>query len=92
MCTGVPLFAQARRPRGLSAFPAHPHIKRVKTMDKITLKNTLHHTTTILPNEFIDHYMIRADGTKDKSNLGANAILAVSIACARAAAASLPNE
>ena len=62
MCTGVPLFAQARRPRGLSAFPAHPHIKRVKTMDKITLKNTLHHTTTILPNEFIDHYMIRADG------------------------------
>lgn len=31
-------------------------------MDKITLKNTLHHTTTILPNEFIDHYMIRADG------------------------------
>lgn len=31
-------------------------------MDKITLKNTLHHTTTILPNEFIDHYMIKADG------------------------------
>ena len=29
------------------------------------------------------------DGTKDKSKLGANAILAVSIACARAAAASL---
>jgi len=37
----------------------------------------------------IDAAMIRADGTKDKSNLGANAILAVSIACARAAAASL---
>ena len=32
--------------------------------------------------------MLRADGTKDKSNLGANAILAVSIACARAAAAA----
>lgn len=31
-------------------------------MDKIILKNTLHHTTTILPNEFIDHYMIKADG------------------------------
>lgn len=30
--------------------------------------------------------MIKADGTKDKSKLGANAILAVSIACARAAA------
>ena len=37
----------------------------------------------------IDKAMIRADGTKDKSKLGANAILAVSIACARAAAASL---
>ena len=34
----------------------------------------------------IDRAMIAADGTKDKSNLGANAILAVSIACARAAA------
>mgnify|MGYP005611732491 CR=1 FL=1 len=29
----------------------------------------------------IDKAMIAADGTKDKSNLGANAILAVSIAC-----------
>ena len=32
----------------------------------------------------IDKAMIEADGTKDKSKLGANAILAVSIACARA--------
>ena len=37
----------------------------------------------------IDRAMIKADGTKDKSKLGANAILAVSIACARAAATSL---
>lgn len=37
----------------------------------------------------IDAAMLKADGTKDKSNLGANAILAVSIACARAAAISL---
>ena len=36
----------------------------------------------------IDRAMIEADGTKDKSRLGANAILAVSIACARAAATS----
>lgn len=34
----------------------------------------------------IDQAMIQADGTKDKSRLGANAILAVSIASARAAA------
>lgn len=37
----------------------------------------------------IDRAMIEADGTKDKSKLGANAILATSIACARAAAMSL---
>ena len=37
----------------------------------------------------IDKAMIKADGTKDKSKLGANAILAVSIACARAASVSL---
>ena len=37
----------------------------------------------------VDKAMIEADGTKDKSNLGANAILAVSIACARAASIAL---
>lgn len=37
----------------------------------------------------VDKAMITADGTADKSNLGANAILAVSIACARAASVSL---
>ena len=37
----------------------------------------------------VDQAMIKADGTKDKSNLGANAILAVSIACARAASEAL---
>ncbi|MBE5861447.1 MAG: phosphopyruvate hydratase [Lachnospiraceae bacterium] len=37
----------------------------------------------------IDQAMIKADGTKDKSRLGANAILAVSIAAARAASISL---
>ncbi|MBR5578360.1 MAG: phosphopyruvate hydratase, partial [Lachnospiraceae bacterium] len=37
----------------------------------------------------VDKAMIQADGTKDKSVLGANAILAVSIATARAAAKAL---
>ena len=37
----------------------------------------------------VDKAMIAADGTKDKSKLGANAILAVSIATARAAATAL---
>ena len=37
----------------------------------------------------VDKAMIKADGTKDKLKLGANAILAVSIAAARAASISL---
>ena len=37
----------------------------------------------------VDRAMIEADGTKDKSSLGANAVLAVSIACARAASCAL---
>ena len=37
----------------------------------------------------VDAAMLAADGTQDKSHLGANAILAVSIAACRAAAASL---
>ena len=37
----------------------------------------------------VDKAMTEADGTKDKSRLGANAILAVSIAAARAASVSL---
>lgn len=37
----------------------------------------------------IDKAMMEVDGTKDKSRLGANAVLAVSIACAKAAAKSL---
>ncbi len=36
----------------------------------------------------IDYAMTEADGTENKDNLGANAILAVSLACAKAAAAS----
>ncbi len=37
----------------------------------------------------VDHAMCQTDGTSDKSNLGANAILAVSIACAKAGAQAL---
>lgn len=42
-----------------------------------------------LKQEEIDRKMIELDGTENKSNLGANAILAVSLACARASALSL---
>jgi enolase len=40
----------------------------------------------VFDQAFIDATMIELDGTENKSNLGANAILACSLACARAAA------
>ena len=40
-------------------------------------------------NENIDRMLIKHDGTDNKSNLGANAILAVSLACAHACANTL---
>lgn len=42
--------------------------------------------------EKIDSVMIRLDGTSNKTKLGANAILAVSLACAKAAAHSQKKE
>ena len=43
----------------------------------------------VLDQVYIDNLMIELDGTPNKSRLGANAILGVSLACAQAAAASL---
>lgn len=45
--------------------------------------------TCVLNQKYIDEKMIEADGSENKSNYGANAILAVSLACARCAAMSL---
>ncbi|MDA2934105.1 phosphopyruvate hydratase, partial [Acidobacteria bacterium AH-259-D05] len=44
---------------------------------------------SVTDQSLIDETMIQLDGSDDKRNLGANAILAVSLACARAAADSL---
>ena len=43
----------------------------------------------VLDQAAVDQTMIRLDGTKNKSNLGANAMLGVSMACARVAASFL---
>jgi len=43
----------------------------------------------VLDQTHIDRALIALDGTKNKSRLGANACLAVSLACAKAAAATL---
>ena len=46
----------------------------------------------ITRQEKIDDLMIKLDGTKNKSQLGANAILSVSLACARAGALAQGEE
>ena len=43
----------------------------------------------VFDQQEIDHVMVEEDRTEDKSNLGANALLGVSMAAARAAAAAL---
>lgn len=43
----------------------------------------------VFEQAYIDHRMMELDGTPNKAKLGANAMLAVSLACAQAAAASL---
>ncbi|NLN25218.1 MAG: phosphopyruvate hydratase [Bacteroidetes bacterium] len=45
--------------------------------------------TSVFEQELIDKLMIDLDGTANKSNLGANAILGVSLACAKAASEEL---
>ncbi len=44
---------------------------------------------SVLEQRHLDRVMIELDGSSNKGNLGANAILGVSLACARAAAAML---
>lgn len=46
----------------------------------------------VLKQEKIDEKMIKLDGTKNKKKLGANAILSVSLACARAGALAEKKE
>lgn len=43
----------------------------------------------VLDQAFIDYALCKLDGTSNKANLGANAILGASIACAKAAATAL---
>ena len=58
--------------------------KAVKNVNEIIAKEIVGMNVT--DQVGIDKTMIELDGTKTKSNLGANAILGVSLACARAAA------
>jgi len=62
-------------------------LKAVNNVNKIIAPQLKGHD--ILDIVGIDHLMIKLDGTSNKKKLGANAILAVSLACARAGALSI---
>ena len=62
-------------------------LKAVKNVNTLIAKELI--GNNVLDQEEIDKKMIALDGTKNKTKLGANAILPVSLACARAGAAVL---
>ena len=62
-------------------------LKAVENVNKVIAPALVGHC--VLDQRGIDHLMLKLDGTKTKSNLGANAILGVSLAVAQAAAKAL---
>jgi len=60
--------------------------KAVENIEKIIEPELIGYDS--IDQKGIDEILIKLDDTKDKSNLGANAILAVSMACCRAGASS----
>ncbi|MFH0955916.1 MAG: phosphopyruvate hydratase, partial [Candidatus Falkowbacteria bacterium] len=67
-----------RRYGGLGVLTAIKNVEKKISLKLIGIE--------ITDQEEIDDLMIKLDGTKNKSKLGANAILSVSLACARAGA------
>ena len=65
-------------------------LKAVNNVNTV-IKNALINKN-VFNQEEIDNILIKLDGTPNKSNLGANAILGVSLACAKAAAKALNIE
>ncbi|MBR5341678.1 MAG: phosphopyruvate hydratase [Erysipelotrichaceae bacterium] len=67
-----------------SRFSGKGVLKAVNNVNEIIAPALIGYDVT--DQALIDKKMIELDGTKDKSHLGANAMLGVSLACARAAA------
>ena len=70
---------------GGKAYMGKGVLNAVKNVNEIIAQELL--GTSVFEQNLIDQIMIELDGTKNKSNLGANAILGVSLAVAKAAAA-----
>ena len=67
-----------------SKFLGRGVLRAVHNVNKII--NEELHGFSVTNQRMIDETMIRIDGTENKSNMGANAILGVSLACAKAGA------
>ena len=76
--------ANELRDDDLSRFNGKGVLKAVENVNNIISKNLK--GINVLEQEKIDHIMIELDGTENKSELGANAILGVSLASAHAGA------
>ena len=76
--------ANELRDNDLSRFNGKGVLKAVENVNNIISKNL--RGINVLDQEKIDHIMIELDGTENKSKLGANAILGVSLASAHAGA------
>ncbi len=65
-------------------------LKAVKNVNEVIAKKLI--SKDVTKQEEIDKLLIKLDGTKNKKNLGANAILSVSLACARLGALTKKKE
>jgi len=72
---------------GGKAYMGKGVLKAVENVNTLIAEELL--GTSVFEQNTIDQLMIDLDGTPNKSKLGANAILGVSLACAKAAAAEL---
>lgn len=73
----------------LAAYGGNGVLKAVSNVEEIIAPALIDKKFNVATDlDKIDHLMIELDGTDDKSRLGANAILGVSMACARAGAAA----
>lgn len=72
---------------GGKAFMGKGVLKAIENVNSIIAENIV--GISVFEQNAIDNLMIELDGTTNKSNLGANAILGVSLAVARAAAVEL---
>ena len=73
---------------GGSRFHGKGVLKAVGNVNKVLGPKLISSKTDVADQRAVDDLLLKLDGTETKSNMGANAILAVSLACAKAGAAA----